>query len=93
MMKVQGLRRMGSAAIDLCYVACGRFDAYWEVGLNPWDKAAAMLIVEEAGGRISNFSGEPLALEDTQNFACNTQLYDEALSVLKDFRNIRSSAT
>lgn len=55
--KARGLRRDGSAAIDLCYIACGRFDAYWELGLSPWDVAAGNLIVSEAGGKISDFFG------------------------------------
>lgn len=88
MMKVQGIRRLGAAAIDLCYVACGRFDGYWEMKLNPWDKAAAMLIIEEAGGCLSNFSGQPLNLEDTQNVASNGFIHAEMLSVLNPFRNM-----
>jgi len=52
----QGVRRAGAAALDLCYVACGRFDAYYEKNLQPWDKAAGLLIVEEAGGRISDYA-------------------------------------
>lgn len=54
----QGVRRLGSAAIDLCYVAAGRFDGYWEISLNPWDVAAGGLICEEAGGRVTNVQGE-----------------------------------
>ncbi len=88
MMKVHGIRRCGAAAIDLCYVACGRYDGYWELKLNPWDKAAAALIVIEAGGSLSNFSGEPLTLEDTQNLASNGFIHQEMLEVLKPFRNV-----
>ena len=88
MMKVQGLRRCGAAAIDLCYVACGRYDGYWEMKLQPWDKAAAGLIVVEAGGKLSNFSGEPLTLEDTQNVASNGFIHQEILEVLKPFRSV-----
>jgi myo-inositol-1(or 4)-monophosphatase len=55
----QGVRRLGSAAIDLCYVAAGRFDGYWEISLNAWDVAAGGLICEEAGARVSNVRGEP----------------------------------
>ena len=58
----QGIRRDGSAALDLCYLACGRFDGYWEVGLKPWDTAAGMLILREAGGVVTNFAGEPFGL-------------------------------
>jgi myo-inositol-1(or 4)-monophosphatase len=88
MMKVQGIRRCGAAALDFCYVACGRFDGYWELKLHPWDKAAAGLIVREAGGSLSNFSGEPLTLEDTQNVASNGFIHAEMLEVLKPFRNV-----
>ena len=88
MMKVQGIRRMGAAAIDLCYVACGRFDGYWEMNLNPWDKAAAMLMIEEAGGCLSNFSGQPLGLDDTQNVASNGFIHAEMLGVLNPFRKL-----
>jgi myo-inositol-1(or 4)-monophosphatase len=60
-MQAQGipLRRLGSAALDLCYVAAGKFDAFWEVGLNPWDMAAGKLLVEEAGGQVSHWDGSP----------------------------------
>ena len=88
LMRVQDLRRVGSAALDLCYVAAGRFDGYWEFHLQPWDKAAAMLIVEEAGGRLSNFSGDPLTLTDTQNLASNGKLHAEMLALAKPFRHV-----
>ena len=58
MKKCHGLRRMGSAAVDLCYVACGRADAFFEYNLNSWDIAAGTLIVQEAGGTVTDFSGE-----------------------------------
>jgi myo-inositol-1(or 4)-monophosphatase len=54
----QGVRRLGSAALDLCYVACGRFDAFWEENLKPWDVAAGQLIVKEAGGKVTDFSDQ-----------------------------------
>ncbi|MCX5782616.1 MAG: inositol monophosphatase family protein [Elusimicrobia bacterium] len=56
--ETQGIRRLGSAAMDLAYVACGRFEAFWEEGLNPWDSAAGALIVEEAGGKVTDYNGE-----------------------------------
>ncbi len=58
--KCLGVRRLGAAAMDLSYVACGRFEAYWEFNLKPWDMAAGMLLVEEAGGKVTNFSGTPI---------------------------------
>jgi len=59
LVKVRGLRRMGSAAIDICYTAAGRFDGFWEPKLHPWDSAAAYMLVEEAGGKMTDFSGNP----------------------------------
>ncbi len=58
-LKARGVRRDGSAALDLCYIACGRFDGYWELGLSPWDIAAGSLIVKESGGTMSDFLGKP----------------------------------
>ncbi|MCH7517850.1 MAG: inositol monophosphatase, partial [Candidatus Dadabacteria bacterium] len=55
--RARAVRRDGSAALDVCYVACGRFDGFWELGLNPWDTAAAVLILKEAGGQVTTFSG------------------------------------
>lgn len=79
----QGVRRPGSAAIDLCYLAAGRFDGFWEEGLKPWDTAAAVLIVQEAGGRISTFSGSPFALTSPNVAASNSRLHDQLLAALK----------
>lgn len=86
LMKVQDLRRAGAAAIDLCYVACGRFDGYWEINLQPWDKAAGMLMVKEAGGMVTDFSNSPLTVTGNQNLASNGIIHREMLSVLKPFR-------
>jgi myo-inositol-1(or 4)-monophosphatase len=72
----QGIRRLGAAALDLAYVAAGRFDGYWEFNLKPWDVAAGSLLVEEAGGRISDFAGRPVSLTDTtQTLASNGLLH------------------
>ena len=70
-LKAQGLRRTGSAALDLCYVAAGRFDGFWEVRLNPWDMAAGSVIVREAGGRLTNFSGKDLSIYGQELVASN----------------------
>ena len=86
--RIQGIRRGGSAAIDLCYVACGRFDGYYEMKLSPWDKAAGMIIVEESGGRITDFSGKPLTLTGLQNLATNGLLHREMLKALAPFKNL-----
>ena len=79
------MRRAGSAALDLCYVACGRYDAFWEFNLNPWDTAAGVLIVQEAGGTVTNFSGGPFSIDSQQVLASNTLLHDE---LLKEFAAI-----
>lgn len=83
--RVQCIRRTGSAAIDLCYVASGRFDGYYEMKLNPWDKAAGMLILKEAGGKLTDFSGNPLTLESVQNLATNGLIHKEMLKTLVPF--------
>ncbi len=69
--QVAGIRRCGSAAIDLAYTACGRFDGFWEMGLSPWDIAAGLLLIEEAGGIISGFDGKP-ATSATSDLVCGT---------------------
>ncbi len=83
---MQGLpvRRLGSAAIDLCWVACGRFDGFWEYNLNPWDIAAGYLIVQEAGGTITNFEGAPYSVYDKQTLATNGLIHDEMISLIKN---------
>lgn len=71
-----GIRRIGSAAIDMCYVACGRFEAFWELNLHPWDIAAAKLIIEEAGGRVTDFAGADEVLDTGNVIAANHHLFD-----------------
>ncbi|MGA8566806.1 MAG: inositol monophosphatase family protein [Candidatus Binataceae bacterium] len=75
MMRTQGVRRTGSAALDLCYLACGRVDAFWEFGLRPWDVAAGALIVAEAGGRVTNLDGSKLDLDARKILASNGKLH------------------
>ncbi|HNX68381.1 MAG TPA: inositol monophosphatase family protein [Candidatus Omnitrophota bacterium] len=87
--RVQCIRRTGSAAIDLCYVACGRFDAYYEMKLRPWDKAAGMIVAEEAGAKLTDFSGKPLTLTSVQNLATNGRVHQEMLRLLKPFKNLK----
>lgn len=82
MIRCHGIRRMGSAAIDLCYTACGRFDGFWELKLNPWDTAAASLICQEAGGRLTNFKGKPYSIYDPEALASNGLIHAEMLRVL-----------
>ena len=79
----QGIRRDGSAALDLCYVAAGRFDAYWEFKLRPWDVAAGILIVEEAGGRVTAPDGGPPAVDPVSIVATNGPLHDAVTARLR----------
>ncbi len=78
----QAVRRDGSAALDLCYVACGRFDGFWELGLNPWDTAAGALIVQEAGGSVSLFSGAEYSIYVKEILATNNKIQDQMKDVL-----------
>jgi myo-inositol-1(or 4)-monophosphatase len=76
-MASHGVRRVGAAALDLCMVACGRLDAFWEFGLKSWDTAAGTLLVREAGGRVTDFSGKPFAPGDYVCLASNGLIHDE----------------
>jgi len=78
-----GVRRAGSAALDLCNVASGRFDGFWEFNLNPWDTAAGVLILEEAGGKVSRFDGSPFELNSRETVASNGLIHDELLQEFK----------
>jgi myo-inositol-1(or 4)-monophosphatase len=79
----QGVRRLGSAALDICYVACGRFDGFWEQNLKPWDKAAAAVIAAEAGAKITNFANQPFALDQKEILVTNGKIHQEMLSLLE----------
>ena len=81
-LKAQGVRRTGSAALDLCYVATGRFDGFWEVKLNPWDMAAGSVIVRESGGRLTNFCGEDFSIYRQEIVASNGYIHQAMLKVL-----------
>jgi myo-inositol-1(or 4)-monophosphatase len=78
-----GVRRAGSAALDLCYVACGRLDGFWEFNLNPWDTAAGVLIVAEAGGKVSDFKGGPFQLDSRETLASNGLVHEQLLSEIE----------
>jgi myo-inositol-1(or 4)-monophosphatase len=82
LMRAQGIRRDGSAALNLCYLAMGRFDGFWEGNLSPWDLAAGVLLVREAGGRVSRYDDRPLALDGGQILATNGALHREMIEVL-----------
>ena len=75
-LRTHGVRRAGSAALDLCCVASGRFEGFWEFNLNPWDTAAGVLIVEEAGGKVSRFDGSPFLLDSRETLASNGHVHE-----------------
>jgi len=77
------VRRPGAAALDLAYVACGRIDGFWELFLKPWDIAAGIVIIEEAGGRVTSFKGEPVDVYGKEILASNGLIHDEMMTVLR----------
>ena len=81
--EVQAIRRAGAAALDMAYVAAGRFDGFWELKLNPWDTAAACLMIEEAGGKISDIFGRPWNLLSPHILASNGRIHEQMLSVFQ----------
>jgi myo-inositol-1(or 4)-monophosphatase len=83
-LRSHGVRSAGSAALDLAYTACGRFDAYWELNLNPWDIAAGALLVLEAGGTITDFSGGQFQLKAPEILATNGKVFDEMKVIFAD---------
>jgi myo-inositol-1(or 4)-monophosphatase len=84
MKNTQGMRRMGSAAVDLAYVACGRFDGYFEYGLSPWDVAGGVFIVQQAGGKVSDFKGGDDCIFGRAIVASSSALYPDFMKVVKD---------
>src|SRR3954471_10905238 len=88
--QARAVRRLGSAAIDLCYVAAGRMDGFWEADLKPWDIAAGALLVAEAGGRVTTTSGEPYSSRGGQVLATNGHLHDPMLETIAAFRRQRA---
>lgn len=84
-LRSHGIRRAGSAAIDLAYVAAGRFDGYWEFNLNPWDTSAGVLLVREAGGQVTRFDGSPWLLDSRETLATNGLLHNE---LMQNFQEI-----
>ncbi len=83
-LRSHGVRRYGSAALDLAYVACGRYEAFWEFHLNPWDTAAGFLLVEEGGGRITDFSGGGFRLDSREVLASNGLIHAELVGLFAD---------
>ncbi|MGQ9534111.1 MAG: inositol monophosphatase family protein [bacterium] len=81
-LRAQAVRRLGSAALDLCYTACGRFDGYWELKLSPWDQAAGSLILEEAGGKITDFRGHPFSIYGNEVLGTNGLIHNQMMQIL-----------
>ena len=88
--RARAVRRLGSAAIDLCYVAAGRMDGFWESDLKAWDIAAGALLVAEAGGRVTNVDGTPFASRDGHVLATNGHLHDAMVDVIRAYRRNRA---
>lgn len=82
--KARAVRRLGAAALDLAYVASGRFDGYWEEKLSPWDVAAGLLLVEEAGGRLTNYEGAPVVIREGRVVATNGRIHAALLAALRE---------
>jgi myo-inositol-1(or 4)-monophosphatase len=78
----QGVRRGGSAALDICYIALGRCDGFWEMDLHPWDTAAGLVILEEAGGLVTDFASQPFSIYGKQIVASNGKIHEEMVGVL-----------
>jgi len=91
-LRAQGLRRTGSAALDLCYVAAGRFDGFWEVKLKPWDMAAGVVILQEAGGHITNLCGQSHSLYGQELVSSNGLIHDAMILVIQESLNARPSS-
>ena len=85
--KTAGLRRFGAASLDLAYIAAGRFDAFWEIGLSPWDVAAGILLIREAGGLVSELNGQNDPLNGGTILAANSALFDPVGRMLREAIN------
>jgi myo-inositol-1(or 4)-monophosphatase len=88
--RARAVRRLGSAALDLCYVAAGRFEGFWEQHLKPWDVAAGALVVEEAGGRVTGMDDTPFDPAAAHLVASNGRVHDQLLAVIREFRVARA---
>ncbi len=80
------IRRLGSAAIDLAYVACGRFDGFWEINLNPWDTAAGFLLVEESGGKVTLYNNNKFSIYSDTIIATNGHIHNQVVELINSFR-------
>ncbi len=91
MLRSQAVRRIGSAALDFCYVAAGRFDGFWEIELRPWDMAAGVLITREAGGLVTDFTGADCSIYQLRCVASNGVIHDQMLAVLTEVAALTTS--
>jgi myo-inositol-1(or 4)-monophosphatase len=91
--RARAVRRLGSAALDLCYVAAGRFDGFWEAHLKHWDIAAGVLIVQEAGGLVTSMDGEAIDPAAPNLLATNGQIHEQILATVREFRERRAEGT
>ena len=82
--KTQGVRRLGAAALDFCFVAMGRFEGFWEFGLQPWDVCAGALILEEAGGKVSDWDNSPMPFSGDRVLATNGFIHEEMKDILEN---------
>lgn len=92
-LRSHGVRRDGSAALDLAYVAMGRFDSFWEFGLNPWDTAAGVVLVQEAGGKVTDLQGQPYTLGGPTILASNGLIHEEMVRVAEEVKQRREEVT
>jgi myo-inositol-1(or 4)-monophosphatase len=88
--RARAVRRLGSAAVDLCYVAAGRMDGFWETDLKPWDIAGGALLVSEAGGGVTGLEGAPFRSHGGHVLATNGVLHEAMLHVIREFREGRA---
>jgi myo-inositol-1(or 4)-monophosphatase len=93
MLESQAVRRGGSAALDLCYTALGRVDGFWELDLHPWDTAAGVVILEEAGGKVTDFEGSPFSIYGKQILASNGKIHQEMMEVLRGTQEAQKAQT
>ena len=84
LLAAQAVRRLGSAALDLCFVACGRFDGFWEERLKPWDTAAGELIAREAGARVTKFKNQPFGIDQLEIVATNAHIHSQLIDLLNE---------
>jgi myo-inositol-1(or 4)-monophosphatase len=82
--KTQGVRRLGAASVDICHLASGKVDGYWEYDLSPWDSAAGIVIAEEAGASITRIDGKPYSIYDKQILISNGKLHNEMLNLISE---------